>query len=272
MEPIALQLTYIIFGLLIGSFLTVCVYRLPERLSVYKPVRSFCPECKKPILWQHNIPVFSWLFLKGTCAYCPAKIPLRYPLIELTTAFAALLTFDHFGTTPTGFAAFTFVCFLIVAAYIDIFHLIIPNRLNLYGFILGLILAAINQFYPIFDFPMVPDLKESILGSIFGAAPLFIMSVSYLFLTKKEGLGMGDVKLLAFVGTFIGREGAIFTIFVGSIIGTLWGVLAAIIRRGGLKQHFPFGPSLVLASILYVFAKDQILDSWQNFILYMINR
>lgn len=268
----------VIFGLLIGSFLSVCIFRIPygrpsgleedndeadlnkpeaqdpeEKISISDPPRSFCPQCRKQLLWWHNIPVVSWFLLRGKCAFCKATISFRYPLVELLSAFFALACYYKFGLNLGALVIYAFCAALIVISFIDYDYYIIPNVISLPGTVLGIVLALLNQWLGIFHYPLALNLLDSFLGILAGGGFLLIISEGYLRLRKREGLGMGDVKLLAMTGAFFGMEGALYTIFVGSILGSILGLLFILAQGGKLSQQLPFGPYLAMGTILYIF-------------------
>ncbi|NDC38014.1 MAG: prepilin peptidase [Proteobacteria bacterium] len=262
-----------LFGAIIGSFLSVCIYRLPlsasvgltveelglpagtehPSLTITSPQRSFCTHCRVTLRWWHNMPLVGWLLLRGRCSFCNARISFRYPFVEFITAGFAVLTYQSFGLTLSALLIFALVCALIVISFIDYDYYIIPNVISLPGAALGLICAGINQFFHLFTAPIAPDLISAALGLACGAGFLFLVSELYFRLRKREGLGMGDVKLLALVGAFLGPEGALFTIFVGSLLGTVGGVLILLILRRGMSHPLPFGPYLAMGTLLYLF-------------------
>lgn len=282
------------FGLIIGSFLTVCVYRLPlgrpadplnpceeeegeealalppaavleqaagKNISVWFPARSFCTACGRTLLWWHNIPLLSWLMLGGKCAFCNARVSVRYPLIELITCALALLTLYFYGLTPTALIIFAFSCALLVLSIIDIDFYILPNKITLPGAVIGLLVAAINHFWRIFDAPVSVNLLQSFLGLLAGGGFLYVVAELYYLIRRREGLGMGDVKLLAMTGAFFGMQGALYTIFVGSLLGALLGALHVLLSRGKWSTPLPFGPYLAFANVLYLFSGDRLLTA-----------
>ncbi len=275
-----------LFGLLIGSFLSVCIYRIPlgrssgseesdsaqdqslrpsevesdkEKISFFYPSRSICLSCRKQLRWWHNIPLFSWLALGGRCAYCKERISFRYPLIELMTSGAALASFSTFGMTISAFIIFAFVCSLIVISFIDYDFYIIPNVISIPGTFLGILLGITSEFLPIFSEPLTQGIKDSLLGVLVGAGFLLLVSEVYLRLRKKDGLGMGDVKLLAMTGAFFGFQGALYTIFVGSLFGSLLGILFILFSKRSISYQLPFGPYLAAATVLYIFTEDRLV-------------
>lgn len=261
-----MEIYYIVFfialGLIIGSFLSVCVYRIPNELSICKPARSFCPKCNMQLRWFHNIPLLSWIALRGKCANCQEKISFKYPLVELTTAIFAYLSYTHYGFTATALIIFIFCCSIIVSSYIDMDHMIIPNVITLPGTAIAIVLVAINAYTNIFAPPVVADFKMAFWGFMSGAGFLWIIGTLYLVLAKKDGLGMGDIKQLAYTGILFGPECALYTIFVGSMIGTVAVFARFLISRHSLKQHFPFGPYLSLGTATYLFFGDQIINRY----------
>ena len=283
-------ITALLFGLIIGSFLTACVYRIPfgrekgpptleelsddytgagepeqtsvseaeEGMSLLEPRRSICPQCKKQLLWWHNIPLVSYLLLRGKCGFCGARISFRYPLIEGLSASFAVLSLYAYGLTPTALVVFAFCAALIAISFIDIEYYIIPDVISYPGITVGIILGAINHFYHIFDLPVVPDIWSSLIGFVLGGGVLLFISEVYFRLRNRVGLGMGDVKLLAMTGACFGVEGALFSMFVGSLVGSVIGVLLMIFRGKNMSYQLPFGPYLALGTILYLFSGDLI--------------
>lgn len=283
----------IIFGCIIGSFLTVCIYRLPfaslaeeealptnelekeeahsfpttpptpfENLGISHPKRSFCPSCHKQIEWWHNIPVISWLLLGGKCAKCKTPIPSRYPIIELLTAISALTCWKLFGLTnpATAILIFAFTCAMIVIAVIDYDYYIIPNSISIPGTIIGLGVAAVNQYTHVFSPPVVFGLMDAGLGILSGAGFLFIVAEFYLRVRKIEGLGMGDVKLLAMTGAFFGVECSLYTIFIGSVLGAVSGLALILVKGRKMSQPLPFGPFLILATLIYIYVGPNVVQ------------
>jgi len=254
MDVYFLHAVLFIFGLCIGSFLNVCIYRLPAGKSIVYP-GSMCPVCNRAIAFHDNIPVLSYLFLGGRCRRCKTPIPFRYPLVELITGFLALGIFIRFGLTPAALIFFVFSAALIVSTFIDIDHRIIPDLITLPG---------IPVFFVASFFLPHPDLISafirSIAGILAGGGSLFLVAWTYERLTGKEGMGMGDVKLLGMIGALIGWQGVLFTIFTGSSAGCLVGLVLMIRHRGGMKTAVPFGPFLSLGALLYVFWGPDLIN------------
>ncbi len=242
----------LIFGACIGSFLNVCIFRIPGNLSIMAP-GSHCPVCKNPIPFYCNIPVLSYLFLRGRCKNCKTAISTRYPLVEILTAGLTLCLFMRFGLTPALGFWLAFGYTLIVISFIDMDHQIIPDRISLPG----IVLFASSPFF-------IPEMSlGKVLGGILcGGGILYAIAWVYFTLRKKEGMGGGDIKLLAMIGAATGVQGVLFTIFAGSLLGTFAGILSMVAGKAwnqGLK--IPFGPFLSLGAILYLFY-GQALIHW----------
>ena len=191
---VAIYAYILIFGLCIGSFLNVCIYRLPDG-TFLKTHRSECPSCGEMIRFYDNIPVISYLALKGRCRHCRTPISSRYPLVELISGLSAVAIYTKFGLTPEGLIYFAFIAALIVVIYIDIDHQIIPNSITLPGIPIGFLASFLLSSITI---------KESIIGIIAGGGSLLSVAWTYRLITKREGMGGGDIKLLAMIGGFIG--------------------------------------------------------------------
>lgn len=278
-------------GLIIGSFLSVCIYRIPlgrfdhldnsditgedpvpedsyqaqsfdgSPVTFSFPRRSISPCCKQQLRWWHNIPLFSWLFLMGRCAFCKKPISLRYPLVELLTAACAFMSLMQFGLTPTGAVVFFFSCALIVITFIDYDYFIIPNLITYPGTAVGIALGLFCEWQPYYFFAPVTDgVMTSALGVLAGGGFLYLVSEVYFRIRKMDGLGMGDVKLLAMTGAVFGPECALFTIFMGSLVGSLLGVVLVLLGGKRYSQHIPFGPYLALGTILYLFFAPQLTE------------
>ncbi len=268
---LTLLILSILFSAIIGSFLTVCIYRIPlgrkkgldsleepeeeviqSSITIYSPARSFCPECNGVLRWYHNIPVLGFIFLKGKCAHCSKPIPSRYIVVELLSILFAVLSLEKFGPTPTALLAYLICATLIVLSFIDLDYFILPNVITYPCIIIGVILSTINGFYPIFSDPFNQGLVDAFAGIAVGGGTLWLVSSLYELIRQRQGLGFGDVKLLALVGAFLGWRGAFFTIFFGSILGCVLGVGQLLFQRKGLAQPIPFGPYLAGGTLLYM--------------------
>jgi leader peptidase (prepilin peptidase)/N-methyltransferase len=240
-----------IFGACIGSFLNVCIFRIPQKKSIAFP-GSFCPVCKANIPFYCNIPVLSYLFLKGCCKYCKNPISIRYPFVEILTGIFPVFLFLKFGLTPPLFFWFSFVCVLIVISLIDFDHQIIPDIISLPGIV---IFASSAVFIPEMTLPSV------LMGIFMGGGILYAIAFLYYKLRKTEGMGGGDIKLLAMIGAATGLEGVMFTLFTASLTGTVAGLGTLLVTKGSNRQlKIPFGPYLSAGAILYIFFGNALIQ------------
>ena len=254
MLPYLIEIFIFICGLCIGSFLNVCIYRLPASKSIVHP-RSMCSNCGTLIAAYDNIPVLSYLWLKGRCRHCQIKISLRYPMVELLGGLFALGTFLKFGLTLEALIYYLFFAALLIVTFIDIDHRIIPNVITLPG--IPICFAAS------FALPTI-TYREALLGILIGGGSLFLVAWIYSLITKKEGMGGGDIKLLAMMGAIVGWQGVLFTIFLASLVGTLAGLAAMLQSRKGMKLAVPFGPFLSIGSITYIFFGTPLIAWYFN--------
>jgi leader peptidase (prepilin peptidase)/N-methyltransferase len=232
-----------LFGAAIGSFLNVCIWRIPEGNSIVSPP-SHCPACGHEIRFYDNIPVVSYLLLGGRCRDCNEKISLRYPLVELITAVMAALLFWKYGLSLKFLASFLFVAALIVITFIDLDHQIIPDVISLPG---------IPIFFLAALFVMGLPLLETLLGILIGGGSLYLVAACYELITKREGMGGGDIKLLAMLGAFLGWKSLLFIVMVSSFLGALVGITLMIWKGRDMKYAVPFGPFLSIAAVAYIF-------------------
>ncbi|MFZ5994771.1 MAG: prepilin peptidase [Thermodesulfobacteriota bacterium] len=230
-------------GLSIGSFLNVLIYRLPLGRSIIRP-GSACPNCGAGIRWYDNIPVLSYLLLLGKCRRCRSRISLRYPLVELVTGLLSPAIFFRYGVSWTGLFYFIFVAALIAIIFIDFDHQIIPDIITYPGIIAGFISSLI-----------LPNItyRDSLIGIILGGGILYLIALGYLILAKREGMGGGDIKLLAMIGAFLGWQALPFTILVSALLGSVVGIIAIIKTGKDARMAIPFGPFLSIGAILYLF-------------------
>ncbi|MBM4333715.1 MAG: prepilin peptidase [Deltaproteobacteria bacterium] len=236
-------------GCCLGSFLNVCIYRLPLSLSIVAP-RSFCPHCQAPIRAYDNIPLLSYLLLRGKCRNCQGKIFWRYPMVEALTGGVTLALFLKFGFPLPFFSFLMFSAALLVITFIDLDLRIIPDIISLPGIAIGLLLALLGISITI---------KESLIGILAGGGTLFVVAFVYEAVTKREGMGGGDVKLLAMIGAWLGWQAILFTLFLASLSGTLIGGGAMLIQKEGRHYAIPFGPFLAFSSLAYVFFGPQLI-------------
>ena len=301
MDPIFV-IVFVGLGLVLGSFLNVCIYRLPRGLSVSQPSRSFCPHCKHPIAFYDNVPLLSWLLLRGRCRHCRASVTPRYLFVEVATAALFLACYWHFGLTLAMLKYCVFGFLLLGLIFTDAETKLLPNKMTLPGLALGILFSLLvpvndlaSQFLPgIVSLPVSSDISwrllsllDSLLGAAVGASFIYGAGAIYLRARGVEGMGLGDVKLMAMVGAFLGLKLTIFTLFTASIVGSLFGLATVLIvwikrtRRFMARQktsataarkrawqsartvyrHYemPFGVFLGTMAIIAVFVGNQFL-------------
>jgi len=241
-----------VFGAAIGSFLNVVILRLPESKSIIYPSSS-CPECGHPIRPYDNIPIIGFFLLHGRCRDCGSRISWRYPFIEFLTACLCLGLYLRLGLTPE-FGVFLVFCSAMLAIFcIDLDHMIIPDIISLTGIVLGIAVASAGYISGM-------DWRFSLLGAGLGVAALYVPALVYEKLRGIEGLGGGDVKLLAMIGAFTGPYGVIFVLFCASLVGSIGALVSMSVRRIESTTPIPFGPFLTAAAVFYVFAGREIID------------
>lgn len=211
-----------------------------------------CPNCRAKIAFYDNIPVISYLWLRGRCRHCGATISFKYPVLELVSGLFAIAILSRHGLAWEGLFLYALVAALLVVTFIDIDHQIIPDVITYPGIVIGFLSSFVLEHI---------TYKDSLMGIVLGAGILLLVASGYYFLTKKEGMGGGDVKLLAMIGAFLGWKAVIFTIFVGSAIGTVVGIAVALRTQGGRRMAVPFGPFLSLGALLSLFQGPEIM-SW----------
>jgi leader peptidase (prepilin peptidase)/N-methyltransferase len=247
-----------LFGLLFGSFLNVCIYRIPRDLSVVMP-RSFCPACAHPIAWYDNLPVVSYLFLlRGRCRACGKAIGARYPIVELTTSILFLLTVWTYGSTLAALKWAIFEAIVVVLFWTDLEERILPDELTLGGSVAGLILAVFvpvrGNFADILlhgASPVVQSILNALVGAVVLAGATFLIGAAYSRIRGREGLGFGDVKLLVLFGIYLGLENGLLALMIGSIAGSLIGVgYILMARKNASTYELPFGSFLCFGAVL----------------------
>ena len=241
-------------GLVTGSFLNVCIHRLPRRLSVASP-GSRCGSCETPIAWRDNVPVLSYVLLGGRCRHCGAGFSIVYPLVELLTMGLFLVHFWVFGATALGVVRVTFACAMVVLFFIDLEHQILPNVVTLPGIVAGL---AASVFLP-------PGLFLSVLGALLGGGVLWAIAETYVRVRGIEGMGMGDVKMLGMIGAFLGAPLMALTLVLASFAGALAGVGLMLAGRGDLQRRLPFGTFLAAAALFASLWGQPIVDWYAGF-------
>ncbi len=244
-----LTLAIFITGTIIGSFLNVCIRRLPTGESVVYPP-SHCPSCGARIRSRDNIPLLSYALLHGRCRSCAGAISMRYPTVEALTGAALVLLFHRFGFSPALAVYGAFVAALIVISFIDLDHQIIPDVISLPGIALGLVVSALGQG---------PPLLDSLVGVLVGGGILYAVAAGYHAFTGREGMGGGDIKLLAMIGAFLGWRGVLVTLIVGSFTGAVVGTILIVARRTDSRIPIPFGPFLALGAVCALAFGDRLI-------------
>jgi len=247
-----------IFGLVIGSFLNVVIYRLPRHESIVEP-GSHCPSCGKPIKPYDNIPVLSYIILRGKCRYCHAVISPRYPVVELLTGFIFVLVYLKYGLSIDTLVLLILCTSLIAITFIDIDHRIIPDKISYPGTIIGFL----SSFFVSINNPI-----NAIIGMLVGSGILFLTAFLYKAFTGIEGMGMGDVKLMAMIGAFLGWEAAIFTVIISAFIGSLIGIGFILFAGKGKRYAIPYGPFISVSVVIYLFYGKFLIDIYLRMIGY----
>lgn len=237
-----------LFGAVIGSFLNVCIYRLPQNLSLNSP-GSFCPSCKYHIPFYDNIPILSYLLLLGHCRNCRSRISPLYPFVEFLNAFLYLLLFLKFQLSREFFFYAPFTSAFIALFFIDWKNKILPDVITISGIIFGLGLAPFLES---------PGILDSLLGAVSGFLLFFLVAFIYEKITGREGMGGGDIKMIAMTGAFLGLKGVIATIFISSLIGALFGLFLIIFFKKDFRYAVPFGCFIALGGLIFLFAGEDI--------------
>ena len=260
MIDIWIQIFIFILGLAIGSFLNVCIYRIPRSdMSIYSPRRSFCPECNQSIKFYDNIPLLSYLFLRGKCRHCKAKISILYPTVELVTALLFLVVFYQFGKTLDFVHALIFVSVLIPIFVIDAQHYIIPNVISLTGLILGLGIVCVIAYQR----GSIDYLRTGLIGFVAGGLVIWLVAFIGSAIMRKKAMGGGDVKLMAIIGLFLGAwqepmwwQSLIMVIGLSALSGAVIGTLLIAAGRKSRQSPIPYGPFLAGAAVVVLLWGD----------------
>jgi leader peptidase (prepilin peptidase)/N-methyltransferase len=243
-----------VLGLVVGSFLNVCIYRLPRGQSVNWP-GSRCTTCDRSLAWYENIPIVSWVVLRGRCRTCGERISVMYPIVEAITAAMFIAGYFIYGWTPLLAVRLAFTCAMIVLFVIDLQHYLLPNVITVPGIVIGFALSLV----------LPPGWKASLIGLIAGGGLLFAIAEAWYRFRGIEGLGMGDVKMLAMIGAFLGWKLMLVTLVLSSFAGSLIGVGAIALGRGGMKSMLPFGTFLAVGALTAAVAGDEILNWYLGF-------
>ncbi|HTG02291.1 MAG TPA: prepilin peptidase [Nitrospirota bacterium] len=262
----------LLFGLIIGSFLNVCIVRLPRGRSVAKPA-SHCPRCKEPIRFYDNVPLISFLLLRGKCRACGEPISWRYPIVELMNGLCYFWVVRSFGLSGEALLVMVFCSALIVVTFIDLDHQIIPDVITLPGMLVGLSFAPFFMYCLLDPLPfslgsLMPGagryltaFLNSLIGLLLGAAPLYAIGWLWEKLRHVEAMGGGDVKLMGMVGSFLGWKSALLTIMLGAFAGSVVGVTLILLKRHKMEKVIPFGPFLAAGAVASAFYGHDII-SW----------
>jgi leader peptidase (prepilin peptidase)/N-methyltransferase len=251
MPPTLLVFALFIFGTIIGSFLNVCIVRIPQRSSIIFP-GSHCPECGYKIRFYENIPLVSYILLGGRCRSCKTTISIRYFMVELLMGLLMALLFFYFGLSLSFIVAAAFTAALVVITCIDLQHQIIPDIISLPGIPLGFLCSLFLPWSTWLD---------SLLGILIGGGVLYAFATGYYLLTKKEGMGGGDIKMLAMIGAFLGWKGALASLILASVAGSLVGIVLIILKGKNFKYAVPFGPFLALGAFCALLYGERLI-SW----------
>lgn len=250
-------------GAVTGSFLNVCISRLPERKSLVLP-GSRCPKCETPIRWYDNIPLLSFVVLRGKCRRCGESISWQYPAVELLTAILFVLLLQRFTNIVALVIYIIFTCAMVVVTFIDLEHTIIPDEISIPGIFVGLGFSLLparltgGQLIPV-------SFLDSLIGAIVGGGLLYLAALFSVYVYKKEGMGGGDIKLLAMVGAFLGWRLALLTIMIGSVVGSIVGISLILLRRKLRTDYIPFGPYLALGAMLSLLYGERLIRWYFDF-------
>ena len=248
-----------VLGGIWGSFCNVCIYRLPLEKNIIKG-RSFCTSCEKQINWYDNIPLLSFIFLKGKCRCGKSKISLQYFIVELISAISFVLIYYFYGVSITTLLLIILTIFFIIIFFIDIKHYIIPNELTFPLMFIGFV----KSFDPNLNQSLFPNYINSLIGGLFGYSIIWLIIFFYKNLRKKEGMGLGDAKLIAVVGFWFGWFSIPFTIFISSLVALIFSVPSLLKKTRNMSTQIPFGPFIIIGCLIYVYFANYI----KNFFLY----
>jgi leader peptidase (prepilin peptidase)/N-methyltransferase len=243
-----------LLGLAVGSFLNVCIYRLPLEQSLLFP-GSHCTVCSRTLRWFENVPVLAWVVLGGRCRTCHTGISVVYPLVEAFTGVMFVWAAWQYGPGWLLFSRLLLGCMLVVLFFIDLRHRILPNVITVPGTIVGFILSFVTP----------PGWVSSLIGLVIGGLIPLVLAEAYFRIRKAEGLGMGDVKMLALVGAFLGWKLVLLTLALGSFLGSFVGIGLIATRRGDMKLALPFGTFLAVATMISASVGDSLVAWYMRF-------
>jgi len=244
-----------ILGLIIGSFSNVCIYRIPRNESIIYPA-SHCPKCRSNILPQDNIPLLSYILLKGRCRHCKSKISIQYPIVELVTGVIYLIIYLIYGLSIQTLIYIMLSPALVIIAFIDLNEQIVPDVISLPGIVIGFILSFFVSYI---------SLINSALGILVGGGIILIIGWGGSIIFKKEAMGGGDVKLAAMIGAFLGWRAIIISLFLGFFLGALAGIFLIMTKIKKREEAIPFGPFIVLGSFITLLWGEQIISWYMGF-------
>jgi leader peptidase (prepilin peptidase)/N-methyltransferase len=244
----------VLLGACVGSFLNVCIYRLPRRESLLWP-GSRCTTCERSLSWYENVPIVSWVVLRGRCRTCRASVSWMYPAVEMVTALTFLSGYLLYGLTMIAVVRVLFACALIVLFVTDLQHKILPNIITVPGIVVGFVCSL---FLP-------PGWLDSLIGIVVGGGSLFAIAETYYRVRGQEGLGMGDVKLLGMIGAFLGWKLVLLTLVFASVAGSLAGGILIVSGRGNMKYALPFGTFLAIGALVAAIWGTPIVDWYLGF-------
>lgn len=259
MDSIAYIFSFL-FGAVVGSFLNVVILRLPDNTQSIVFPGSHCPQCDTALHWYENIPLVSYIILRGKCRSCRTTISAQYPVVELCMAILTVALYNRFGLSFELFFYFMLIAALLVVIFIDLHHQIIPDVISLPGIIIGFAGSFVN--------PSV-SWQQAGLGICFGGGLLYAIAFGYYLLTKRDGMGGGDIKLLAMIGAFLGWQSLLYVVFASSFTGSIVGIGTMIKKGRDSRTRIPFGPFLALSAISWLFFQETILIFWNRYLLAM---
>ncbi len=254
-----IYLLVFVFGALVGSFLNVCIGRIPNGESIITPP-SHCLKCQTPIAFYDNVPILSWLVLRGRCRFCHAAISPRYLAVELLMGLFSSVIYYRFGLSFSFAISFVFVAALIVISFIDLDVRIVPDVISLPGIILGLAFSVIGYFFYYDQLDVIPTPISSIIGIVAGGGFLLATAWAYEKFTGVEGMGGGDIKLLAMIGAFLGWPSIPITLFIASLLGSILGIGGMLLTGAGRRMALPFAPFLCSGALIYLFYGNEIIQ------------
>jgi leader peptidase (prepilin peptidase)/N-methyltransferase len=243
-----------LIGACVGSFLNVCIYRLPRHESVAWPA-SRCTHCGRSLAWYENVPVVSWLLLRGRCRTCREAVSWMYPLVEITTALVFLSGYLLYGLTPLAAVRVLFASALVVLFVTDLQHKVLPNAITVPGIVVGFVCSLFVE----------PGWRDSLIGIVIGGGVLFAIAEAYYRVRGQEGLGMGDVKLLGMIGAFLGWKLVLLTLVLASFAGSVAGGAMIVSGRGDMKYALPFGTFLAVGALVAAIWGIPIVDWYLGF-------